>query len=61
MPMHYVYAPRYAVACRQIAWEALSVKKLPIIGLIIGAIAAGFAMMKRKKAGQQTPDDTTPA
>jgi hypothetical protein len=24
-------------------------KKLPIIGLIIGAIAAGFAIMKRKK------------
>ena len=43
-------------------------KKLPIIGLIIGAIAAGFALMKRKKADPQpdmyNPDpntgDTTP-
>ena len=32
-------------------------KKLPIIGLIIGAIAAGFALMKRKKAdGEQDHD-----
>jgi hypothetical protein len=48
-------------------------KKLPIIGLIIGAIAAGFAIMKRKKAEPEpdmynpnpssanpNPGDTTP-
>ena len=36
-------------------------KKLPIIGLIIGAIAAGFALMKRKKAPPETPSDNPPA
>ena len=38
-------------------------KKLPIIGLIIGAIAAAFALMKRKKAEEpETPptQDTNP-
>ena len=47
-------------------------KKLPLIGLIIGAIAAGFALMKRKKAEPEpdmydpnppasaNPTDTTP-
>jgi hypothetical protein len=44
-------------------------KKLPIIGLIIGAIAAGFAIMKRKKSEPEpetynppaaNPGDTTP-
>jgi hypothetical protein len=35
----------------------LQVKKLPIIGLIIGLIAAAFALMKRKKSGEQ-PEDT---
>jgi len=38
------------------------VKKLPLIGLIIGAIAAGFALMKRKKdqPGESQPQDTNP-
>ena len=30
-------------------------KKLPIIGLIIGAIAAGFAFMRKKKAEEPPP------
>jgi hypothetical protein len=34
------------------------VKKLPIIGLIIGAIAAGFAILKRKK--QEPASDNDP-
>ena len=36
-------------------------KKLPIIGLIIGAIAAGWAIMSRKKAQPEpNPQDTNP-
>jgi hypothetical protein len=38
-------------------------KKLPIIGLIIGAIAAGWAIMSRKKKQQEpevSPQDTNP-
>lgn len=47
-------------------------KKLPIIGLIIGAIAAGFAFMRHKKSEPEpdiynpnppastNPTDTTP-
>jgi hypothetical protein len=35
-------------------------KKLPIIGLIIGVIAAGFALMKRKKSEPEPTQDTTP-
>jgi hypothetical protein len=38
--------------------EAPLVKKLPIIGLIIGAIAAGWALMRRKKS--QPDDDMAP-
>jgi hypothetical protein len=30
-------------------------KKLPLIGLIIGAVAAGFALMKRKKDQPDEP------
>jgi hypothetical protein len=37
-----------------------AVKKLPIIGLVIGAIAAGFAIMKRKKSAPSTEDTTPP-
>ena len=35
-------------------------KKLPLIGLVIGAIAAGFALMKRKQKNEVKPEDTTP-
>jgi hypothetical protein len=35
------------------------VKKLPVIGLIIGAIAAAYALMRRKK-GDETPEDMNP-
>jgi hypothetical protein len=31
--------------------------KLPLIGLIVGAVAAGIAIMKRKK---QDPDEQQP-
>jgi len=36
-------------------------KKLPIIGLLIGAIAAGYAFLRHKKAQPETPpgQDTT--
>jgi len=33
------------------------VKKLPIIGLLIGLVAAAIALMKRKKGEQ--PEDTS--
>ena len=37
------------------------VKKLPVIGLIIGAVAVFFTKMKRKKAEPEPVDDTPPA
>ncbi len=37
------------------------VKKLPVIGLIIGAVAVFFAKMRRKKAPAPTTDDTPAA
>ena len=33
-------------------------KKLPVIGLIIGAIAAGFAFMRHKKAEEPVTEDS---
>jgi LPXTG-motif cell wall-anchored protein len=35
-------------------------RKLPIIGLVIGVIAAGIAWMKRKKAEPEPEDSETP-
>jgi hypothetical protein len=32
------------------------VKKLPVIGLLIGAIAAVFALTRRKKPAEPEPD-----
>ena len=34
-------------------------KKLPLIGLIVGSIAAGWQYFKRKKQ-QKMPEDTQP-
>ena len=34
-------------------------KKLPVIGLIIGAIAAAYALMRRKKS-EPNPEDMNP-
>ncbi len=39
--------------------EALFMKKLPIIGLLIGAVAALFAMKKKK--GEAPTEDTDSA
>ena len=40
-------------------------RKLPIIGLVIGAVAAGIAVLKRKKDVEKTdetaPDDMAPS
>jgi hypothetical protein len=36
------------------------VKKLPIIGLIVGAIAAGLALMKRKKSEPEPGYEANP-
>ena len=33
-------------------------KKLPIIGLLVGAIAALFAMKKKKSSGAEEPPPT---
>ncbi len=36
-------------------------KKIPIIGLLIGAVAAIFAMKKKKKKGEAPTEDTDSA
>jgi hypothetical protein len=37
------------------------VKKLPLIGLILGAIAAGFALMRRWKREARSEDTPPPS
>jgi hypothetical protein len=40
-----------------VSLEAFEMKKLPLIGLIIGAIAAGFALLLRKKDEEPVTED----